>query len=186
MAKKDTAPPKNSLGQSLNRLRKRKKLSVEELSGLTGLTASHLEEIEAGTSFAPVGDMLKIARALTVDPDELLRSGSDEEREKNRVNVFTQREQAYRYEVLTPGAKKDHLRAFRVVIPPRSEHPSVNYRHEGEEFVYVLKGEVEIQVGNRMHHLKKDEAFHFNSTVRHALKNPGKTATVLIVAIYTP
>lgn len=186
MAKKSAPGVKNPLGKSLLRLRKRKKLSIKELAELTGLTASHLEEIEAGTSFAPVGDMLKIARALTVDPDELLRSGSDEEKEKNRVNVFTQREQAYRYEVLTPGAKRDHLRAFRVVIPPRSEHPSVNYRHEGEEFVYVLKGAVDITVGNRKTHLKKDESLHFNSSVRHTLKNPGNSATVLIVTIYTP
>ncbi|MBN2079834.1 MAG: cupin domain-containing protein [Spirochaetes bacterium] len=186
MAKKNTPGVKKPLGHSLSRLRKRKKLSIEELSELTGLSASHLEEIEAGTSFAPVGDMLKIARALTVDPDELLRSGSEMEKEKNRVNVFTQREQAYRYEVLTPGAKRDHLRAFRVVIPPRSEHPSVNYRHEGEEFVYVLRGEVEIEVGNRKNHLTKDESIHFNSSVRHALKNPGNSTTVLIVTIYTP
>ncbi len=186
MAKKDSPGAKKPVGHNIGRMRKKRNIKIEELSEMTGLSASHLEEIEAGVSFAPVGDMLKIARALTVDPDELLRSGSEIEKEKNRVNVFTQREQAYRYEVLTPGAKKDHLRAFRVVIPPRSEHPSVNYRHEGEEFVYTLKGEVEIEVGNKKHNLKKDESVHFNSGMKHSLKNPGTTPTVLIVTIYTP
>ena len=74
----------------------------------------------------------------------------------------------------SPRGQKDHLRAFRVVIPPRSEHPGVNYQHDGEEFVYVLKGEVDNPGGPKKHRLKKDESLHFNSGIRHTLKNPGK------------
>ena len=180
----DTEP----LGHKLASMRKKKKISIEELSEKTGLSVAHLNKIEVGKGFAPVGDILRIARALTIDPGVLLQSGGQREKdlEKKRVREFIKREEAYQYRVLTPQARKKHLRAFRVIIPPRSEHPGVNYQHEGEEFVYTLRGEVVIQVGQKKHRLKKDQALHFNSGIRHTLKNPGKSETELIVTIFTP
>ena len=188
MGNKQTLNDKNPTGIKIHSMRTRRKVTIEELSEMTGLSVSHLTEIERGTGFAPVGDMLKIARALTMDPGELLQQGTshEQELEKQRIQDFKKREEAYQYEVLTPQAKKDHLRAFRVVIPARSEHPGVKYQHDGEEFVYALKGEVIIQVGQKKHRLKKDESLHFNSGIRHTLKNPGNSVTVLIVTIYTP
>ncbi len=188
MGKKQSLKEKNPTGIKIHSMRIKKKVAIENLSEMTGLSISHLEDIEDGSGFAPVGDILKIARALTIDPGELLQRGKSSERdlEKQRIQDFKKREEAYQYEVLTPQAKKEHLRAFRVVIPPRSEHPGVNYQHEGEEFVYTLKGIVEIQVGQKKHRLKKDESLHFNSGIRHTLKNPGNSATELIVTIYTP
>jgi quercetin dioxygenase-like cupin family protein/DNA-binding Xre family transcriptional regulator len=179
---------KQPMGQKLTVMRKKRKISIEELSEKTGLKAEHLLDIEEGKGFAPVGDMLKIARALTVDPGELLPGAGDREKEleKRRIRDFKQREEAYQYEVLTPQAKKEHLRAFKVFIPAKSVHPGTHYQHEGEEFVYTLKGRVEIQVGNKKYRLGKDETLHFNSGIRHTLKNPGNVTTVLIVTIYTP
>ncbi len=179
---------KNTIGQKLSRLRKREKISLEELSEKTGLMKSHLEKIEEGIDFAPVGDILKISRALAIDPDLLLQSRpkSAKEKERMRVEDFKRREASYLYDVLTPGAKSKHLRAFRVSIPARSEHPKIHYQHEGEEFVYVLSGEVIITVGQKTHHLKKDDSLHFNSGIKHSLRNPGKRETKLIVTVYTP
>ncbi|MBN2160221.1 MAG: helix-turn-helix transcriptional regulator [Spirochaetes bacterium] len=176
------------IGRKLTAMRKKKKITIDELSEKTGLPSAHLKKIEEGKGFAPVGDILRIARALTVDPGELLPAGGEraKELEKRRVSDFRKREEAYQYEVLTPRAVKDHLRAFRVLIPPRSVHPGTNYQHEGEEFVYTLKGEVVIQVGRKRHRLKKDQSLHFNSGIRHTLKNPGNVTTELIVTIYTP
>jgi quercetin dioxygenase-like cupin family protein len=188
MGKNHGNEDRDSIGGKIHAMRKKKRLTLDELSEKTGIQSSHLQELEDGKGFAPVSDMLKIARALTIDPGALLHGTGDREKEleKTRIRDFKKREDAYHYEVLTPKAGKNHLRAFRVVIPPRSEHPGINYQHEGEEFVYALKGEVEITVGHKKHHLKKDETLHFNSGITHRLKNPGSVMTVLIVTIYTP
>ncbi len=185
---KDKVNKNKGIGQKLARLRKKKNISIEELSEKTGLLVEHLKRIEAGERFAPVGDILKISRVLSVDPDLLLPSSDKEEKElkKRREADFRRREASYLYDVLTPKARNKHLRAFRVSIPARSEHPRVSYQHEGEEFVYVLSGEVEIKVGQKKFHLKKDESLHFSSEIKHSLKNPGNRKTVLIVTIYTP
>ena len=178
----------SQIGDKLKIMRKKKKITLEELSDLTGIHNAQLKNIEEGKQLASVGDLLKIARALTVDPGELLLPGRDrvKELESKRILDFKKREEAYQYEVLTPHATKSPLRAFKVFIPARSEHPRVHYQHDGEEFVFTLKGEVDIQVGHKNYHLEKGETLHFNSGIRHSLKNQGNGTTVLIVTIYTP
>jgi len=177
-----------TLGLKLSKLRKKKKLSLDELSAQTGLKTSHLKDMEEGKDFAPVSDILKISKVLTVDPTEFLKAGADREQElkKQRIQAFKKRESSYQYHVLTPEAKNKHIRVFRVSIPPRSEHPKISYHHEGEEFIYTLKGEVEIKVGQKKYCLKKDESLHFNSGLKHSLKNPGSKTTLLLVTVYTP
>jgi len=177
-----------SIGQKLAQQRKKKKISFEELSEKTGLNIKHLSNIETGKDFAPVGDLLKISRALTIDPDVLLEDDEKNEKEqkKKRIKDFEKREDSYNYTVLTPNSKNKHLRVFRVTIQTGLEHPKISYQHEGEEFIYVLNGELEITVGQKTIHLKKDESFHFNSKIKHSLRNNGKGETILIVSVYSP
>ena len=78
------------------------------------------------------------------------------------------------------------MKAFLVTIDPKQEHKMVEYRHEGEEFLYVLKGYVEVMTGESQHHLKKAETLHFDSGITHKLRNVGDEEAKLLVVIYTP
>jgi quercetin dioxygenase-like cupin family protein len=62
----------------------------------------------------------------------------------------------------------------------------VEYRHGGEEFLYVLTGHVEVRVGESQHSLKKGETLHFDSGLPHKLHNLSEEEAMLIVVIYTP
>jgi quercetin dioxygenase-like cupin family protein len=66
------------------------------------------------------------------------------------------------------------------------DHKGVGYQHEGEEFVYVLTGHIEVTVGDHVNDLKEGQSLHFNSGVRHKLKNVGQKKAELLVVIYTP
>ena len=101
---KDTK--QKTTGQKLAGLRKKKKISLEELSEQTGLTIQHLEKIEEGDDFAPVGDILKISRVLTVNPEDLFQPGDEKELKKKRLDDFKKREEAYQYTVLTPKGNR--------------------------------------------------------------------------------
>lgn len=177
-----------SIGQKLQSLRRKRNISLEDLSEKTGLHLDYLARIEEGNELPPVGDILKISRILTVDPGDLLSSEGEDPKtlKKKRIDNFALRESSYFYKVLTPAARSSHMRAFRVTIPPKSEHPKINYQHEGEEFIYVLAGQVDVTVGQKKHRLKKDDSLHFDSGIRHSLKNNGLKETVLIVTLYTP
>jgi quercetin dioxygenase-like cupin family protein len=62
----------------------------------------------------------------------------------------------------------------------------VEYRHEGEEFLYVLKGDVAVRVGENENLLKKGENLHFDSGITHRLSNLSDEEAKLLVIIYTP
>lgn len=173
------------IGLKLALLRKKRNISLDELSEKTGLKISHLERIEAGKDFAPVGDILRISRALTINPDELL-SLHDEKKKDSAKKNGQGREELYQYTLLTPEVKDKHLRAFRVAIPANTEHPRVKYQHEGEELIYVLSGEVEVCVGQKSRLIRKNEAYLFDSGIKHTLKNNTSKETVLIVTVFTP
>ena len=96
------------------------------------------------------------------------------------------RTQNYSYRTLTSGAAEKHLRAFMVSIEPKERHKSVEYKHPGEEFIYVMSGKLEITLGSNVYTLVPGETIHFDSETRHKLRNLSDEECELIVVLYTP
>jgi transcriptional regulator with XRE-family HTH domain len=172
------------VGKRIKNIRTEKGISLERIANETGYSTDYLKSIESGDRMPPVGALLQIAKALQIDSGFFLRE--QESTMKNRVKAYTQRTDAYAYESLTPGAENKHLKAFRVSIDPKAEHKGVGYQHEGEEFNYVLKGKVEVKVGDHVNILNEGESLHFNSAIKHQLRNIGDETAQLVVVIYSP
>jgi quercetin dioxygenase-like cupin family protein len=130
--------------------------------------------------------VIQIAKALSIDSGSFLSAEEQEASERKRRESFFKRTQAYSYKTLTPEAETRHMKAFLVTIDPKQDHKMVEYRHEGEEFLYVLKGHVEVMVGENQNLLKKGETLHFESGIPHKLRNLNDEAAKLLVVIYTP
>jgi quercetin dioxygenase-like cupin family protein len=73
-----------------------------------------------------------------------------------------------------------------VTIEPKQAHKPVAYRHEGEEFLFVMEGDLRLTLGNKTHHLKSGESIHFNSEVPHKLKSISNEPTRCLAVLYTP
>jgi quercetin dioxygenase-like cupin family protein len=177
---------KKSIGRQITQRRREQGLSILNLANETGLTREFIREIESGKALPPVADLLRISKALSMDAGSLLSEEEERAASEKRRRSFMRRTQEYAYRVLTPGAETRHLKAFLVTIDPMREHKMVEYAHEGEEFVYVLKGKIEVLVGENSNILKKDQTVHFNSGIVHRLRNLGREPAKLIVVIYTP
>jgi mannose-6-phosphate isomerase-like protein (cupin superfamily) len=178
------ASTNDPVGKRIKKARTQKKVSFSALANETGFSVDYIKDVEAGKEIPPVGALLQISRALEIDSGFLLRK--EKTTLKKRVKAYTERTENYAYETLTPGAENKHLKAFRVIVDPLKDHKGIGYQHEGEEFVYVLEGNIEIIVGENINKLKKGESLHFNSGIRHMLRNTGKEKTELIVVIYGP
>ena len=179
--KADAAVP---VGKKIKKERLKKKISLHRVANETGFSIDDLKQIESGKKIPPVGTLLQIARALEIDSGFFLRE--QETGLKRRIKAYTKRTENYAYTTLTPGAENKHLKAFKVFIESMQDHKGVGYQHEGEEFVYVLAGEIEIIVGDHVNKLNAGESLHFNSGIRHKLKNIGKEKAELLVIIYGP
>ncbi len=184
MPRKAAGPDSTHIGQKIKKVRTEKSITLDNVANETGFSIEHLKKIEAGKVTPPVGALLQISRALKIDSGLLLKEETSNL--QDRIQAYTKRTEHYAYTTLTPGAENKHLKAFRVTIDAFQEHLGVGYHHEGEEFVYVLSGKIEIMVGEHTNKLETGDSLHFNSGIQHNMRNTGDTTTELIVVVYSP
>jgi len=175
---------KDTVGSKIKHVRTKKKITLDEMANDTGFSIDYLKKIEAGKTIPPVGALLQIARALEIDSTYFLREQATSVHD--RVKAYTKRTENYAYTTLTPGAENKHLKAFKVSIEPLKDHEGVGYQHEGEEFVYVLQGAVEIAVGDHINLLEEGDSLHFNSGIRHRMRNISDSRAEMLVVVYGP
>lgn len=178
---KDT---KKSFGQKIRDYREEKKMSIEELAQESGYPTDLLEKVEKDETTPPVALVLQLSRSLKIDVEAL----NDDQSKKASSRVKSQKRRAgsYAYTQLTKSGSDKHLGAYLVTIEPNTAHDGVEYHHEGEEFIYVLKGKLSISVGKNSRLLERGECIHFNSALHHKLSNPADEKTELIVVLYIP
>jgi quercetin dioxygenase-like cupin family protein len=126
-----------------------------------------------------------MAQAMQVDPGTFLRKEEQSAIRDRRAQAYYQRTQEYSYTTLTPGAENSHLRAFMVTIEAQRDHKPVAYKHDGEEFIYVMEGDLELTLGTQVNIYKPGESVRFNSDVAHKLKSASNQATRCLVVLYT-
>ncbi|MBW1798448.1 MAG: helix-turn-helix transcriptional regulator [Deltaproteobacteria bacterium] len=182
MAAKKKAQP---IGKRLLKMRREKKLTLKNLANETGMTTQYISQVEKGEVTPPVSILLQLSRALEIDSSILLKEEKKKAGKKTKDD-YQKRTEDYTYAVLTPEARHKHLKAFKIVIDPKSDHKGVSYQHLGEEFQYILKGKVEVMVGDNKNILGPGESLHFNSSITHKLRNISSEKAELLVVLYTP
>jgi electron transfer flavoprotein alpha subunit len=176
----------NGFGAKVRKLRESHGWSIEGLAQDTGQAPEFVQQVENNEIVPPVSFLLRLSKVLDVDPGTFLTDEEKASIQDQRAQAFIKRTKNYYYQTLTPGAENQHLRAFMITIEPRQDHKPVEYKHEGEEFVYVMEGSLELTLDNKINHLKVGESMHYNSEIHHKLKNLGNEATKCLVILYTP
>jgi len=162
-----------SLGEKLRAARRRRGLSLREASGLAGLSVSHLSAIERGTRNISLAGLQRLAVALGISVSDLFGSSSGSGRlvHAGRRPVLDTGDRQVRVESLAVGAQllEPHL---YVVQPGGGSEGS--YHHDGEEMVYVLRGEVEFWLNELERHVvQAGDCLTFPSSLRHRWRNCG-------------
>ncbi len=178
-----TVDEHGAIGQRIRLAREKKGLSVKELADQAGCLDEYLDWVENGQVEPPVALIIQLAKTMKLDSGTFLKVDDSPDL---RLKETAKRTEHYSYKPLTPPEKDSHLMAFSVTIPPKTAHKGVGYRHEGEEFVYVLSGEVEVTVDQKKNRLVEKETLRFNSNLDHHLSNPGDRETELLVILYLP
>jgi quercetin dioxygenase-like cupin family protein len=188
MVSKRRTKKKKSFGARMKTLRRESELTLENLANDTGCSQERLTRIENDDVLPTVSEVLRISKALSVEPGSFL-SAEEEAAQRRKLELYRKRTETYSYTPLTPAAKNKHMMAFLVSIEPHSDHQvdqMVEFQHEGEEFIYVLQGTLEIYVGENRQMLKPGDSIHFNAAIRHRLSNISDDPMELVAVIYTP
>lgn len=176
----------NGFGAKVRKLRESHGWSIEDLAQDTGQAPEFIQQVENNEIVPSVSFLLRLSKVLGVDPGTFLTDEEKASIQDQRAQAFIRRTKNYYYQTLTPGAENQHLRGFMITIEPGQDHKPVAYKHEGEEFIYVMEGSLELTLDNKINHLKVGESMHFNSEIPHKLKNLGNETTRCLVILYTP
>ena len=184
-----TEAPENvkgrGFGEKIKTLREAQGWSQEHLAETTGQTPEFIADVESGEISPPVAFILRLAGAYGVDPGTFLHDEEKAHIRDQRTQAYVNRTRNYSYQTLTSGAEHDHLRAFMVTIEPHHDHKPVAYKHDGEEFIFVMEGELEFTLGSTLHRLKNGESIHFHSNTPHKLRSLSAEMTRCLVILYT-
>jgi transcriptional regulator with XRE-family HTH domain len=166
----------------LKLLRTQAGLTLEELAKAADLTRGYVSKLERGLSIPSVGAALKLAKALQVPVEEVFASPSknDPITIHRATNTSPAGPRAPR--IVSGALPQNKMVAF---LHDPSGEPVRNrplIHHHGEEILYVLKGQVTLQLAGRTETLRLGDCAHFNSSIPHRITSIGKQqASVLLV-----
>ena len=186
------------VGKKIKTIRESKNLSIEEISERSGLSKEQIISIEEGQNLPSLGPLIKIARALGVrlgtfmdDNDSLgpvVCRAADRERASSISfsNGATDARKHMEYHPLAQQKAGRHMEPVIIDINPEDSPEFQLSAHEGEEFIYVMQGEIEIVYGKETYTLKEGDSIFYDSIVKHHVHGaPGKPAKILAV-VYIP
>ena len=185
LGEEEDAQTKGGFGHMVRQLREARQWSAEDLARKTGQTPDFIAQVESDQLSPSVSFILRMAQAMEVDPGTFLSKEEQETIRDRRAQAYYQRTQNYSYTTLTPDGENSHLRAFMVTIEPQLDHKPVAYKHEGEEFIFVMSGDLELTLGSKVQKYKTGESVHFNSDIPHKLKSVSNEPTKCLVVLYT-
>jgi DNA-binding transcriptional MerR regulator len=167
------------LGRKLRRLRKRTGLGVVEAARKAKISPGFLSAIELSRANPSVATLQRLAATYgktTLDFFDLPKQSKRLIRPRDRRAIQT--ESGVRIEMLSVGARQLESHLFRV--PPGAGSDG-SYSHQGEEFIYMLSGTLEIWLDElQCHTLHEGDGFWFESSVGHRWYNPSSEVAVLL------
>ena len=181
------------VGERVKRVREKRQLSLKDVSLRTGIEETMLQLIEEGTLMPPLGTVIKLAKALQMRMGYFI--SGDEERpytivktqDRKEVSRFDSKKgkhYGYAYESLAPYKKDRHMEPFLVTLEPASTEVERS-THDGQEFIFVLSGEMEVRLEEAIHILEPGDAIYYDSTVPHLVKCHGTETTKILAVLYS-
>jgi DNA-binding transcriptional MerR regulator/mannose-6-phosphate isomerase-like protein (cupin superfamily) len=177
-------PKATSIGPRLRRLRIQRSLSLGQVARAVSVSIGFLSAIEREQMTASVATLRRLARFFQINILSLFNpSEANPGRVRPHERKILDAGPGVRMELLSWGNTMMEPHLFRVAPSAGSGE---SYSHEGEEFLYILRGSLEISLtdGERLC-LKEGDSFYFESSNEHRWKNPGKKEA-LVIWVNTP
>jgi DNA-binding transcriptional MerR regulator/quercetin dioxygenase-like cupin family protein len=161
------------VGERLRRLRLAHSYSLARVAKAAGVSVGFLSALERGHMSASVSTLRRLARFYRINILSLFDpSQSNPGRVRPTERKVLEAGRGVRMELLAWGNTVMEPHLFRIAPSAGSGE---SYAHEGEEFLYILKGCLQIDLdGGERHRLEKGDSFYFESSTHHRWSNPGK------------
>ncbi len=181
--------------QKIKELRKKKKLTIKELSHRTKLTLGYLSRIENSKAPPPIPTLAKIAKALNIHisyffGEENRQTGISIIRENERKEIIRDFSSlGYIYQTVAHKYSDKVMEPLVLTLPKKLDPDKIPYMtHDGEEFLYVLKGDMIFFYNDEKYYVKEGDCLYLDPNVPHkgiCAKENEEVKLLIILSPYT-
>jgi len=196
LAQRDNGETQESsdVGQALRRLRKAQGLTIKQVAESCGCSISYISQIELDKVLPSIVSLKRIAKVLGVEVGELFSPPphlSNVVVKPDERIALTMPGWKARIELLVRNGENNKMQAFLIELEPggnpgRYTHGGSKFMHSGEEFGFVLEGELELVLGDTTYRLSEGDSFYFSSRTTHCTFNPTDKKTRLVRVVSPP
>ncbi|HPF51391.1 MAG TPA: XRE family transcriptional regulator [Draconibacterium sp.] len=184
------------IGKKIKDFREFRQISREDLALHANLDPAQLELIEEKGAIPSLGHLIRISRAFDVrigtflDDQEKIGPAVVRKGEEQSGFSFSTKDAKVREHLNFFSLAQDkagrHMEPFIVEIEPAKDSDYKLSSHEGEEFIFVMQGNVEINYGKEVYILSEGDSIYLDSVVAHNVHAANEQAAKLLAVIYTP
>ena len=156
------------IGSKIKALRIVQGLTQEELADRAELSKGFISQLERDLTSPSIATLADILQCLGVTVSEFFAEDSDEQIVFGNEDYFEKvdGELKNKVEWIIPNAQKNIMEPIRLTLEAGgATYPDTP--HEGEEFGFVLSGEITIHIGKKQYHAKAGESFYYTPARKH-------------------
>lgn len=179
------------IAKNIGILRKKQKMTLQQLADITGLTKGYLSKIERSKKSPPYSTLNRVAKALGVDVSYLINQNAEEvgdpriafvKKNQRKIVETVDSPDGYAYQTLASGKPGKNMEPY--IIEPAFEEKAT-FQHEGEEFFYVLEGTHEFIYDGRTYIMEEGDSVYFDSGVPHTGRSIGKKRAKMLAVMFS-
>ncbi len=187
---------KKNVGEKIKELRDLKNISREDLAMRSNLDIEQIKKIEEEKVIPSLSPLIKIARSLSVrlgtfldDYEELgpvVSLAGEEKKGASFSNKNSESRSHLDFFALASDKAGRHMEPFLIDIKPAASNDYMLSSHEGEEFIYVLQGSIEINYGRDVYVLNPGDSIYYDSIVSHNVHSYKNQTAKILAVVYAP
>ena len=181
------------IGEKIKHLRITKGLSIKDVAQKTGITEINLNRMEKQELSPPLGNLVSLAKVFEIpvgdffgdsgdSPFSIVRS--DNRTKVSRFNSTANKPCGYSYEGLGQQKRNRQMEPFFVTLNPEEAHKVEPNQHIGEEFLFVLEGQVQVSLLDYTDILNKGDSIYYDSNIPHIVSCHGEEPATILAVIY--
>jgi transcriptional regulator with XRE-family HTH domain len=185
-----------NIGQKVKSIRESKSISVEQLAQGSGLSVDQIALIEENQNLPSLAPLIKIARVLGVRLGTFLDDSEDigpvvcrKDDQPKGVSFSSETASSHNYLNFFSLAQSKvgrSMEPFLIDIDSASSTGHQLSSHEGEEFLYVLEGVIEVTYGKSKYVLESGESIYYDSIIDHNVHAANQSKAKILAVVYTP
>jgi len=178
------------IGERIRRKRENMHMQLNELAKKVGISPSALSQIEKAKASPSIVTLKAIADRLHTSVGELI--GENEVLTKYPLVKFEEKRYVEENEsgtslyLLSNHGNNKQMDTFLINFKENADSNNIMKKHPGQEFCFILKGELEVQLDERIFILRERDSFYFNSNRMHSARNRAKGETEVLWVITPP